>query len=71
MRKLSHIASAIILLTLLFTPASTVMTYTPEGPMYPQSPTLEMLAQLNSGELVNGDFDLGVFYWRPTNHYIA
>lgn len=71
MNKSSQITSSLILLLLLLIPPSTGATYAPEGPVQPQSPTFEMLQQLNSGQLVNGDFDLGVFYWRPTNHYVA
>jgi len=71
MKKLSYIALACILVTLLFTPASTVALDPPEGPVQPQSPTTEMLALLDNGQLVNPDFDLGVFYWRPTNHFVA
>jgi len=52
----------------LVAPTSAITTRAPEGPVRPQLPAAELL---NSGQLINGDFDQLAFYPRPTNHYVA
>lgn len=69
MRKiwLPLIASTLLIVS-LFTVKFTSATRPNEGPVRPFLPSAE---QINSGTLINGDFDQLAFYWRPTNHYVG